>query len=400
MQPASIIVSVSQVNRYVKLVLERDPKLTGLYIRGEISNFTDHYKSGHLYFTLKDQDCVIKAVMWASSAAKLNFKPQDGMRVIVTANVRVYEKSGVYQLVVTRMQPDGMGELHLAYEKLKQKLEEEGLFSPQLKRPIPQYPKTIGVITAATGAVFHDIVTVLSRRYPIGTVRLYPASVQGISAPGELRAALSQANKEGVCDVVILGRGGGSLEELWAFNDEALARDVRASSIPVISAVGHETDFSICDFAADLRAPTPSAAAELCAVNLFEVFAAAQYRAGKWTSSIANRAALYQQQLAALCQRRCFSVPDSLLEKPREQLTRVSNQITTQMLAVTAQCTQQLTAAIDRLEALSPLSILKRGYALTHLGDQLITSVRQLKTDDKITVQYCDGKVSAVVSGE
>ena len=257
------VISVSQLNRYVKSLLEGDANLAAVYIGGEISNFTNHYKSGHLYMSLKDEGAVVKAVMFRAYASKLAFTPENGMKVIVRARVSLYEKDGAFQIYIEEMQPDGVGALQIAFEQLKKKLAAEGLFEASRKKPLPRYPARVGVITSPTGAAVRDIFNVLGRRFPLARVVFTPVLVQGEGAPAQLVAALRRFNETNAADVLIIGRGGGSIEELWAFNDETVARAVAASRIPVISAVGHETDFTICDFVADLRAPTPSAAAEL-----------------------------------------------------------------------------------------------------------------------------------------
>lgn len=257
-------VTVTQLNRYIKAKLSLDPKLSGLTVKGELSNFKCHQKSGHFYFTLKDEFCAVKAVMFRQNASRVRFAPEDGMKVIVTCSVQVYERDGVYQLYCEAMQPDGIGELYLAFEQRKEKLQKEGLFDPAHKRPLPRYPKRIGVVTSKTGAALQDILNILRRRYPIAEVVLFSALVQGEEAPASIVQGIRSAGKCSDLDVLIVGRGGGSMEDLWAFNDEAVAHAAYDSPVPVVSAVGHEVDFTILDFVADLRAPTPSAAAELC----------------------------------------------------------------------------------------------------------------------------------------
>ena len=270
-------ITVSQLNRYVKSLLEGDTNLCSVLLSGEISNFTNHYKSGHWYLSLKDEDAVVKAVMFRSQVQRMTFVPENGMKVIVRARVSLYEKDGAFQIYLDDMQPDGAGALQVAYEQLKQRLQEEGLFDDSRKRPLPAYPKRVGVITSSTGAAVRDIFHVLGRRYPLAEVVLIPTRVQGDGAPAQLCAAITQFEKmkatgdANTPDVILIGRGGGSLEELWAFNSEQLARTVAAATIPIISCVGHETDFTICDFVADLRAPTPSAAAELAVPDSAEL---------------------------------------------------------------------------------------------------------------------------------
>ena len=261
---APLVLTIGQLNAYVKSLLDGDDNLNHVYVSAEISNFTNHYRTGHFYFSLKDENAVIRAVMFRSSAQRLKFLPQDGMRVIVRGRVSLYEWDGQYQLYVDDLQPDGVGALNLAYEQLKEKLSKEGLFAPERKKTLPRYPMRVGVVTSPTGAAVRDIINVLSRRFPLAQIILQPVQVQGADAPGQIADAIRLFNEKKAADVLIVGRGGGSLEELWAFNEEEVARAVAASEIPVVSAVGHETDFTICDFAADLRAPTPSAAAELC----------------------------------------------------------------------------------------------------------------------------------------
>ena len=257
------VLTVSQLNFYIKSILDSDANLENIFLTGEISNFTDHYQSGHFYFSLKDNKSVVKAIMFAGFARRVKFRPQNGMKVIVRGRVTVYETSGVYQVYVEDMQPDGVGALNLAFEQLKEKLLKEGLFDTKTKKSLPKYPQKVGVITSETGAVFWDIQNVMKRRFPLAEIVFQPVLVQGEGAAEQIIGAIKEFNEDALCDVLIVARGGGSIEDLWAFNDENLARAIADSKIPIVSAVGHETDFTICDFVADLRAPTPSAAAEL-----------------------------------------------------------------------------------------------------------------------------------------
>ena len=313
-KPARVI-SVSQLNRYVKSLLEGDPHLTGVYVGGEISNFTNHVRSGHFYLTLKDEGAVVKAVMFRAFASKVPFTPENGMKVIVKARVSLYDKDGSYQLYIEEMQPDGVGALQVAYEQLKAKLAAEGLFDERRKRPLPSYPSLVGVITSPTGAAVRDILNILGRRYPYAAVLFAPVLVQGEGAPAQLIdalnrfAALRQAGSKYTPDVLIIGRGGGSIEELWAFNDENVARAVAASPIPVISAVGHETDFTICDFAADLRAPTPSAAAELAVPDTRQLLGRLTQLQARLMQAADARIRQESRRLENLAARRCLKTP-------------------------------------------------------------------------------------------
>ncbi|MBR4173565.1 MAG: exodeoxyribonuclease VII large subunit, partial [Clostridia bacterium] len=268
-----LIATVSQLNSYMKRLIESQEPISDIWIKGEISNFKEHY-SGHLYITLKDDGGVLKAVMFKSAAQNLTFKPEDGMRVLARGRVGVYEQSGTYQLYINEMTPDGVGELYIAYEKLKKRLQEEGLFDDSHKKPIPKYPERVGVVTATTGAAVRDIINVITRRYPYCEIIIYPSLVQGAGAKENIVEAIEYFNENNLCDTLIVGRGGGSIEDLWAFNEEIVARAIYASKIPIISAVGHETDFTIADFVADLRAPTPSAAAEIAVPSQIELAAA------------------------------------------------------------------------------------------------------------------------------
>ena len=318
--------SVSEVNRFIKQIFAAEDILYGLHIRGEISNFVNHVRSGHFYFTLKDQTSSIKCVMFRSNASRLPFLPENGMNVILRGDVQVFERDGVDQVYVADIQPDGTGALYMAYEQLKKKLDEEGLFDPQRKRPLPPYPGTIGVITSKTGAALQDILNILRRRYPVCTVKLFPALVQGEQAPESIIQAFARANRTPL-DLVIVGRGGGSLEDLWAFNDEGVARAIAGCRVPVISAVGHEVDYTIADFAADLRAPTPSAAAELAVpelVNLRTMIDNYAEMVYNYTiSSLQNG----EQQLDSLSTRLTARAPGAVLEHSCRNLESLDSRL-------------------------------------------------------------------------
>lgn len=391
------VISVSQLNRYVKAVLERDPHLGSVYIRGEISNFKNHYASGHLYMSLKDEGAVVNAVMYRFAAQKLNFRPEDGMKVIVRAKVTLYERGGSYQLLIDEMQPDGVGALQIAFEQLKKKLAEEGLFDESRKRPIPTYPTRVGVITSETGAAVQDIRNVLGRRYPLAEIIMAPVLVQGDGAAAQIIEAIRTFNERQAADVLIVGRGGGSIEDLWAFNDEQLARTVAASRIPVISAVGHETDFTICDFVADLRAPTPSAAAELAVPDQLEL----QSRLLQWRHRIAASSAdavrRGRQRVDALASRRCLTSPLYAVEEQRMRLDYVTGALVRTGQQSLATGGRRLAELAGKLDALSPLKVLGRGYAIAYHEGQAVHSVQNVKVGDSLTVQVEDGRITAKV---
>lgn len=316
----TLVLSVSQLNRYIKMNFDADENLANIFISGEISNFTNHYRTGHLYFTLKDDSAAVRAVMFNSSAKRLKFMPEDGMKVIARGRVSVYEASGQYQLYVDDMQPDGVGALNLAYEQLKEKLQKEGLFSELHKKPLPPYPEKVGVITSPTGAAVRDIINVLGRRFPYAEIVFCPVLVQGDGAHLQLTDAVNLFNSERAADVIIIGRGGGSIEDLWEFNDEGLARAVYNSEIPVISAVGHETDFTICDFAADMRAPTPSAAAELAVPDANELQYALSALKNRMFLNVSSGIADRRSRLEYLTSKGALKSPDEMLSNRSQRL--------------------------------------------------------------------------------
>ena len=393
------VISVSQLNRYVKSVLEGDPHLAAVYISGEISNFTLHYKSGHMYMSLKDESAAVRAVMFRGNASKLAFKPEDGMKVIVRARVSLYEAGGSFQIYIDEMQPDGVGALQVAFDQLKKKLGEEGLFDESRKRPLPPYPSRVGVITSPTGAAVRDIINVLGRRYPLARVVFCPVLVQGEGAAASIADAIARFGAADAADVLIVGRGGGSMAALWAFNEEIVARAVAESPIPVISAVGHETDFTICDFVADLRAPTPSAAAELAVPDRLRLAAAGESLYSRMVTACRMRVQNGEQQLRRLAEKRCLSAPQYFVE---EQMLRVDYLTRRFAAAASRQIGNELrrvTAVASKLDALSPLKVLGRGYAIPYRVDgQTLASVQQVSVEDTISLQITDGIVDCRVT--
>lgn len=392
------VITVSQLNRYVKMLLQEDAALTPVYVSGEISNFVNHYKSGHLYFSLKDENALVKAVMFRTYAARLAFRPEGGMKVIVRAKASVYEKDGTFQLYVEDMQPDGVGALQIAYEQLKKRLQEEGLFDAARKKALPPFPTRIGVITSPTGAAVRDILNILARRYPLAQVVFLPVLVQGEGAPPQLVAALERMNREKAADVLIIGRGGGSLEELWAFNDERVCRAVAASEIPVISAVGHETDFTLCDFAADLRAPTPSAAAELAVPDAAELFLSLRQTQVQLTVLMRSRLEKVRTELQILHRQKALSSPTYYVEQMAMQLDFLTRSFEHSAKIALQDAHAQLSALAAKLDALSPLKVLSRGYAMARTdGGRLVTSVADVCKGDTLYMDMCDGTLVCMV---
>lgn len=387
------VISVSQLNRYVKSLLEGDANLAAVYIGGEISNFTNHYKSGHLYMSLKDEGAVVKAVMFRAYASKLAFTPENGMKVIVRARVSLYEKDGAFQIYIEEMQPDGVGALQIAFEQLKKKLAAEGLFEASRKKPLPRYPARVGVITSPTGAAVRDIFNVLGRRFPLARVVFTPVLVQGEGAPAQLVAALRRFNESNAADVLIIGRGGGSIEELWAFNDETVARAVAASRIPVISAVGHETDFTICDFVADLRAPTPSAAAELAVPDQHQLAARLTQLYGALRQSALHRVEVENTRLASIRGKRCLATPLFYVEEQGMRLDYFVRRFAAAARVQTSRAEGRLSAAAGKLDALSPLKVLSRGYSIVYKDGEVQHSVEGIRSGDKLSLRLSDGRI-------
>lgn len=388
----TLVLSVSQLNRYIKMNFDADENLANIFISGEISNFTNHYRTGHLYFTLKDDSAAVRAVMFNSSAKRLKFMPEDGMKVIARGRVSVYEASGQYQLYVDDMQPDGVGALNLAYEQLKEKLQKEGLFSELHKKPLPPYPEKVGVITSPTGAAVRDIINVLGRRFPYAEIVFCPVLVQGDGAHLQLTNAVNLFNSERAADVIIIGRGGGSIEDLWEFNDEGLARAVYNSEIPVISAVGHETDFTICDFVADMRAPTPSAAAELAVPDANELQYALSALKNRMFLNVSSGIADRRSRLEYLTSKGALKSPDEMLSNRSQRLdTAFSKMLSSYENRIGGKKVEFISAA-TALSKLDPMSVLMRGFAfVSDKSGKNVFSSQSLATGDKINVRFHDG---------
>ena len=388
----TLVLSVSQLNRYIKMNFDADENLANIFISGEISNFTNHYRTGHLYFTLKDDSAAVRAVMFNSSAKRLKFMPEDGMKVIARGRVSVYEASGQYQLYVDDMQPDGVGALNLAYEQLKEKLQKEVLFSELHKKPLPPYPEKVGVITSPTGAAVRDIINVLGRRFPYAEIVFCPVLVQGEGAHLQLTDAVNLFNSERAADVIIIGRGGGSIEDLWEFNDEGLARAVYNSKIPVISAVGHETDFTICDFVADMRAPTPSAAAELAVPDANELQYALSALKNRMFLNVSSGIADRRSRLEYLTSKGVLKSPDEMLSNRSQRLdTAFSKMLSSYENRIGGKKVEFISAA-TALSKLDPMSVLMRGFAfVSDKNGKNVYSSQALAKGDKINVRFHDG---------
>lgn len=391
------ILTVTQLNMYVKSLLESSVYLREIELVGEISNFTNHYKSGHLYMSLKDEGGRISAVMFRSSAVKLSFAPENGMRVVCKGRVSLYERDGQYQFYITSMKKQGEGELAVKFEQLKEKLKNEGLFDADHKRMIKRIPQNIALITSPTGAAVQDILNILTRRFPIVNVIMCPVQVQGDLAAPQMIDAIERVNRLKCADTIIIGRGGGSIEDLWAFNDEALARAIYNSKIPVISAVGHEIDFTICDFVADLRAPTPSASAELAVPEKGEVLSLLSGAKSSLYKMLCNTFEKKSMQLAAIRNKACLANPLSMIDARKMALDSLDYKMQSAYSAKVASAKHDFAKTAARLETLSPMSVLKRGYSAVFMNDEAISSAANLKSGDEITLRFSDGEKVAVV---
>lgn len=395
---AQKILSITQLNEYIQGKLNADPLLGAVAVRGEISNYK-LYPSGHHYFTLKDETAALKCVMFKGNAMRLRFRPENGMKVLAMGKVSVFPRDGAYQLYCTALTMDGVGDLYAAFEQLKKKLSAQGLFDPAHKKPIPKYPGTIGIITSSAGAAVHDMLRILRKRYPLTRVRLLPVRVQGVEAPGEIAAAIAYTNRHKLADVLIVGRGGGSMEDLWAFNEEQVAYAIYRSQIPVISAVGHEPDVTISDYVADLRAATPSNAAELAVPDRQALEQTLDSISAAMASALSRQVRSARQQLNVLSRSTALQSPTGYLQQRRQTLQALKNRLVSAQSQNISRKNQRYIGLTAKLDAMSPLKVLTRGYSLVRKEDgTMVRSVRQVNTQDEITVTLQDGSLTACIT--
>lgn len=394
---AQNVLSITQLNEYIRGRMDSDPLLAQVAVRGEISNYK-LYPSGHHYFTLKDDGSALRCVMFKGNAMRLRFRPENGMKIIAMGKVSVYPRDGAYQLYCTAMTMDGVGDLYAAFEQLKKKLAAQGLFDPAHKKPLPRYPGTIGIITSSAGAAVHDMLRILRKRYPLSRVRLLPVRVQGAEAPGEIAAAIGYANHYHLADLLIVGRGGGSIEDLWAFNDEQVAYAIYHSEIPVISAVGHEPDVTISDYVADLRAATPSNAAELAVPDQDALRQSLDAMSNAMASSLNRQVKAARQHLMVLSASPALQGPTGYLEQRNQSVELLKNRLVAAQNQNITRAKQRYIAQISKLEAMSPLKVLTRGYSMvqTERGE-VVRSVSQVSLGERIRVRLSDGTLSATV---
>lgn len=390
----SSALTVSQINTYLKSIIDYDSKLKNIYVCGEISNFTNHYRTGHFYFTLKDERSSIKAVMFKSSAQRIRFEVENGMKVIIRGSISVYERDGIYQLYAEDMMPDGLGALNLAFEQLKQKLSSAGMFDESKKKPLPKYPKRVGVITSETGAAVHDIMTVLERRWPLCEIVLEGVSVQGELAAPQIVEAIENFNRKKAADVLIVGRGGGSIEDLWAFNEESVACAIYESEIPVVSAVGHETDFTIADFVADVRAATPSAAAELVAPDWREVLYSVDKMSESINAVIEGVFGSYSKAVSTAQRLLDALSPETVIDSHLEKTLQSKKALQTAIESKLKNYEHDIESYILKLDSLSPLKIMSKGYCMAADNNEFtITSASKIKEGDNFSLIFSDGRV-------
>ena len=394
---AQQVLSITQINEYIRSIMDRDPHLGSVAVRGEISNYK-MYPSGHHYFTLKDENAALKAVMFKASAARLRFRPENGMKIIALGKISVFPRDGAYQLYCTSMTVDGIGDLHAAFEQLKAKLGAMGLFDPSHKVPLPKFPGTIGIITSSAGAAVHDMLRILKKRYPLTHVRLLPVRVQGAEAPGEIVSAIRYANFHNLADLLIVGRGGGSIEDLWAFNDERVAKAIYASKIPVISAVGHEPDVTISDYVADLRAATPSNAAELAVPDQEALRQILDSMSGAMATALSRQLKTSRRHLQVLAGSSCLRSPAGYLKQRADTVAALANRLSAAQNRNISLKKQRFVALTAKLDAMSPLKVLTRGYAMVQTADgEVLRSVKQANVGDCICVALGDGRLETRV---
>lgn len=392
-----LILTVTQLNTYAKSVIEQEATLSNVFVMGEISNFVDHYRSGHLYMSIKDNQSVISAVMFAGNASKLKFKPENGMSVIIRGRVSIYERDGRYQLYIDDMQPDGIGALAVAFEQMKEKLSKAGLFDAEHKMPIPEISEKIGVISSPTGAAVQDVLNVLGRRFPVSEIIFAGVQVQGDSAAPTIIDAIKRLNNTDV-DIIIIARGGGSAEDLWPFNDEKLAYAIYDSQIPIISGVGHETDFTICDFVADLRAPTPSAAAELAVPDIREQKNYVSALKTALDNAIETDIKEKQYNLEQLTKSSVLKNPEKIIENCELYLDTIITKININFKDIFTKCSSDFAMLCSKLDSLSPLKVLARGYSIAKKDENIIVNSKDLSVGDSISIQFADGNVKAEIT--
>ena len=394
------IFTVAGVNEYIKNLIENNQTLTDIYVKGEISNFTNH-KTGHFYFTVKDDKSVLKAVMFGGSS-KVKFMPENGMKVILRGRISLFVRDGQYQIYCEDIEPDGLGSLYIAFEQLKAKLESEGLFDARYKKPLPKIPLRIGIITSPTGAAIRDMINIITRRFAMAKIILFPALVQGANAPQQLAVGIKYFNATNMVDVIIIGRGGGSIEDLWAFNDENLARIVFASQIPVISAVGHETDFTICDFIADLRAPTPSAAAELAVPDTFELKRKIKNVKDRIELLIEVKIENLRDKVEKYKNANVMKNPMNIIDDKKMNILHIEKNMISRMQLILSDKKSQFVGYSSKIEALNPLSVLTRGYSVVYQGEdkKIIKKLADVDIKSEISVKLSDGVIDAVVTGK
>ena len=390
--------TVTQLNTYIKMLVDSDTLLRKVFVVGEISNFVNHFKTGHCYFTIKDEASAIKAVMFAGNARTLKFRPENGMRVYITGRISVFERDGVYQIYAEKMEPEGAGSLMIAFEQLKKKLSAEGLFDDEVKKPLPQFPGKIAVLTSAVGAAYQDILNVITRRYPLAEIILCPVAVQGINCARENIDALNKVNKLRCADVIIMARGGGSIEDLWGYNDEQLVRAVAQSDIPVITGVGHETDFTLCDFAADMRAPTPSAAAEICVPDIYELYQLNDSLYFRLNNAVNTYLNDKYSTLSINGQKLRVYDPGRILETRNANLSLMKSRIDNSVRTILDTNTKKLDILSHKLELLNPMMLISKGYIPVTRDKQRVVSAGMLSVNDDITLAFSDGDVRCVIT--